>query len=309
MNILVTGGAGFIGSNLVDYLLDKKHKIIIVDNFSTGKKINIQHIKNDIVVYDESIENIDLNECGEINAIVHLAAQPSVPLSIENFKMSSESNINGTINVLDYCSQKKIPFVYASSSAIYGNLSLGDDKCYEIDLLSPYAADKYAMEIYAETAFKVYNLSSIGLRFFNVYGPRQDPSSPYSGVISIFADRLLKRESITINGGHQTRDFIYVKDVVKCIYEALNISRDNVICDSVNVLTGKSLTINQLSEIMERETGYHPEKTYKELPLGDPEVSQGTSEKLMELLHVTQSEFTKIEDGLSKTIKYIREYE
>jgi UDP-glucose 4-epimerase len=128
-----------------------------------------------------------------------LAAQASVPISVAKFGSSSSSNMLGTIKVIDYCRVNQIPLVYASSSAIYGNLELGDDQNSRVDLVSPYATDKYAMELYAKTAYKLYQLSSIGLRFFNVYGPRQDSTSSYSGVISTFVDRLLRRKSITIN--------------------------------------------------------------------------------------------------------------
>ena len=129
---------------------------------------------------------------GKIDGVIHLAAQASVPLSVEDFRISTRSNINGSINVMDYCCRSHVPLVYASSSAVYGNLPVGDDAIRDVDLLSPYAADKYVMEIYAQMAHKVYGLSSVGLRFFNVYGPRQDPHSPYSGVISVFIERMLK---------------------------------------------------------------------------------------------------------------------
>ena len=306
MKILITGGAGFIGSNLCDYLLLKKHKIVIVDDLSTGHKSNLSSIFDKIEFYKEKIEWFDFDKVSDIDAIVPLAAQPSVPLSITNFADSSSSNLLGTINVIDYCRVRKIPFIYASSSAVYGNLPLGDDESKKIDLLSPYATDKYAMELYANTAYKLYQLSSIGLRFFNVYGPRQDPNSPYSGVISIFADRILEGREITINGGHQTRDFVYVKDVVNTIYQAITLVSKSVICEVSNVLTGESVTIDHLSNQMMDIVGVDVNKTYQDLSMGDPEQSDGTVEKMVKLFSIEIRRFSKLREGLQETIQYIK---
>jgi len=303
---LVTGGAGFIGSNLVDLISSDNH-IIVVDDLSTGKLDNLAESIKKIEFIEAKIESLDLDKVGHIDGIIHLAAQASVPLSIADFKNSSFSNMQGSINVIDYCGRNKIPLVYASSSAIYGNLPLGNDETNDIDLLSPYAADKYAMEVYAKTAQKVYGLSSVGLRFFNVYGPRQDPGSPYSGVISIFVDRLFKNQPITINGGYQTRDFIYVHDVVKCIAAALNLARNHSVCETLNILTGRSVTIDDLCEMVAYEIGVSPEKNYQELPASDPEVSRGTSEKLIRTLPVNISTFTDIDKGLKETIQFIKD--
>lgn len=203
-------------------------------------------------------------------------------------------------------SLKKVPLVYASSSAVYGNLKIGDDEGDEVDLLSPYATDKYAMELYAKTANRLYQLSSIGLRFFNVYGPRQDPSNPYSGVISIFADRLIKGQSITVNGGHQTRDFVYVKDVVECIYRAIVLSSQEIVCEVSNILTGRSVTIDDLADRMMEAIGVQVEKNYKELPVGDPEQSDGTAKGMLKLLSLDLSNLTPLNIGLESTIQYIK---
>ena len=307
MKILITGGSGFIGSNLCDYLLLKGDELIIVDDLSTGHKSNLSSVIDKIEFYKEKIEHFDFDKVSNIDAIVHLAAQPSVPLSITNFSDSSSSNLLGTINVIDYCRIRKIPFIYASSSAVYGDLTLGNDESLEIDLLSPYATDKYAMELYAKTAYKLYQLSSVGLRFFNVYGPRQDPGSPYSGVISIFADRMLEGREVTINGGHQTRDFIYVQDVTETIYRAVNISSESQVCEISNVLTGDIVTIDDLADQMIDIIGAKVEKSYNPLPAGDPEQSDGTIEKMVELFKIKLTNFTKLNEGLIDTIQYIRD--
>jgi len=306
MKILITGGAGFIGSNLCEYLIKLNYKIVVIDNFSTGKYSNINNILNSIVLINHDIEDFDFNSLTDIDCVVHLAAQPSVPLSVTDFFSSSKINLLGTIRVIDYCRSKHVPLVYASSSAVYGNLELGDDATPNVDLLSPYATDKYSMELYSKTAFSLYGLSSIGLRFFNVYGPRQDPNSPYSGVISIFADRLLKAEHIVINGGNQTRDFVYVKDVAHVIHLSIELTAKGNVSEVVNVLTGKSISIDVLAEKMIQITATHSQKKYKELMPGDPERSEGTTDKMMRLFRINPQDFTTLDEGLIHTVDFIK---
>jgi UDP-glucose 4-epimerase len=305
MKYLVTGGAGFIGSHLIEFLIKNNHKVVCVDDLSTGYQSNLSSVVDKIDFYEEKVESFNFNKISDIDAIVHLAAQAYVPLSISNFLDSSTSNLMGTIKVIDFCRLHHIPLVYASSSAIYGNLDFGNDEIDNIDLLSPYAMDKYAMELYAKTAHKIYQLSSIGLRFFNVYGPRQDPGSPYSGVISIFADKLLKRQNITINGGHQTRDFIYVKDVINIIYHAITLASKSSICETSNVLTGKSVTIDELAEKMMKIIDVRVKVNYQSLAVNDPERSNGSSKRMVRIFRVSPNNFTKLDNGLMSTIKYI----
>ena len=309
MKYLITGGAGFIGSHLVELLIENNHKVVCVDDLSSGYKSNLSSVIQKIDFYEEKIELFDFNKLSDIDAIVHLAAQPSVPFSITNFSDSSLSNLLGAIKVIDHCRLHNIPLVYASSSAIYGNFELGNDEIENVDLLSPYATDKYAMELYSTTAHKIYQLSSVGLRFFNVYGPRQDPSSPYSGVISIFADKLLKGQNITINGGHQTRDFIYVKDVVNIIHRAITLASKNSICEISNVLTGESITIDELAEKMMKIIDVNVEVNYQSLPAGDPAQSNGSSKKMTKLFTVELDKLTKLDKGLVNTVQFfLKEY-
>jgi UDP-glucose 4-epimerase len=306
MRFLVTGGAGFIGSHLCDFLIKKSHSLVVIDDLSAGDLGNLISVIEAIEFYQVKIEKFDFEEIGRVDAVIHLAAQASVPVSIERFRDSSSTNLLGTISVLDYCRSYDIPLVYASSSAIYGDLVLGDDECEKIDLLSPYAVDKYVMEVYAKAAFRLYGLSSIGLRFFNVYGPRQDPKSPYSGVISIFADRLINGESIVINGGHQTRDFVYVDDVVNCLYRSLKVCLASSTCEQINVLTGSSVSIDELVIMLSKDINVDVDKTYQALPEGDPEQSNGTTGKMVRLLRADLHGMVRIEVGLSETIKFIR---
>ena len=306
MKYLITGGAGFIGSNLCDFLVRKGHLVSVIDDLSTGHLENLKDSIDSIEFYNEKIEQFNFKNIVDFDAVTHLAAQPSVPLSVENFGDSSSANLLGTINIIEYCRVNRVPLIYASSSAIYGNLTLGDDKDSEIDLLSPYAADKYAMEIYTKISYKLYQLSSIGLRFFNVYGPRQDPNSPYSGVISIFADRILKNQDITINGGYQTRDFVYVNDVVNVIYRAIKVTSEKTVCEVSNVLTGESVTVNYLADQMMNIVGEKVGKEYQDLPTGDPEQSDGTTQKMVSLFDVELGNLIQLKDGLAETIKFIR---
>ena len=159
-NYLVTGGAGFIGSHLCESLINLGHKVIIIDNFSIGKKENIRNIKKKIKVYNKNLSDFNLNifKKNKIDVIIHLSSQTSVPLSIKDFKNSTSNNILSFINLLDFAKNKNIPIVYASSSAIYGNLEFGDDKKNKFDLISPYAVDKYVLEKYSEMFFKTNNL-------------------------------------------------------------------------------------------------------------------------------------------------------
>ena len=302
--ILITGGAGFIGSHVCDALISNDNKLIIVDDLSTGYESNIEHILDKVDFYNEKIEEFDLNSIGKVDGIIHLAAQTSVPLSIEQFKISSLTNIYGFLNVVDFCKEDGIPLIFASSSAIYGNLSIGNDESGEIDLISPYASDKYTMELYGKMANRLFNLPNIGLRFFNVYGPRQDPSSQYSGVISVFISQMKNKESVTIHGGHQTRDFIYVSDVVTGIILSMSHLFNKSTYDQINLLTGSSTSINELFRKLANILGYGQEPKYTELLSGDPEQSDGTTNKMKTILSLNPEFFVKLDDGLKNTIDF-----
>ena len=305
MKYLVTGGAGFIGSHLVEGLMKSKREVIVVDDLSSGHLDNITDREN-CKIYSQCIQNLDLETFQDLDGIFHLAAQASVPVSIAEFYTSCQNNILSSLKVFDIAKKLDIPVVYASSSAVYGNLPKGDDSSNQYELDSPYAVDKYCMEKYAEVANKLYKLPSIGLRFFNVYGPKQDPNNPYSGVISIFIKQINCGETVTVNGGYQTRDFIYVNDVVNILAKAMSILHTKSISTVVNVGTGRSLTIDSLLDAIIKLIGRKPKVDYKPLPAGDPEVSSGTYEKMITLFNLSLNNFTKLEDGLRETIDYFR---
>lgn len=300
---LVTGGCGFIGSHLVEHLIQAGHLVTVVDDLSSGYRSNIADAGLIDALIEQRIEDVDLSKLAGFDGLFHLAAQASVPLSVKNFYASSSTNLLSTLKVIDYCAINHIPLVYASSSAVYGNLPLGDENG-SVDLLSPYSADKLMSEIYCDIANKLYGLRSYGLRFFNVYGPRQDPTNPYSGVISIFADRILKGETITINGGHQTRDFIYVKDVIRGLLSGYEYLLENSVSTYSNLLTGNSISIEELANIMISLSGNKVDKRYQKLPTGDPEKSLGAIDRMHDQLKIVQ--FVKLDDGLRQVLTWMR---
>ena len=227
VRFLVTGGAGFIGSNLCDALIDMGYSVRCFDNFSTGKRENISHLINNpgFELFEGDIRDPDMcsNACEGSDYVLHQAAWGSVPRSIEMPLLYEEINIKGTLNILEAARQKGIKrFVYASSSAVYGDSATlpakeGQEGC----VLSPYAFTKKANEEYGRLYAKLYGLETIGLRYFNVFGRRQDPNGDYAAVIPKFVKLLITNRAPTINGdGRQSRDFTYIEDVIEANLKA-----------------------------------------------------------------------------------------
>ncbi|MGB3512083.1 MAG: NAD-dependent epimerase/dehydratase family protein [Microcoleaceae cyanobacterium] len=224
MHIIITGGAGFIGSHLCELLLEKGDKVIVVDNLTTGKLTNLpQH--PDLSLIQKDILTCQATDFPQsIDGIVHLAATPSVNTSWLKPLEIHQNNLSSTLVVIELCQALKIPkLVFASSAAVYGNpIKLPVTESHSTQPLSPYGLQKLCSEQYLNLFAQKYNFSAVNLRFFNAFGSRQDPNSPYSGVISIFVNAMKKNLPITIFGnGKQTRDFIYVKDIVNGLYQAL----------------------------------------------------------------------------------------
>jgi UDP-glucose 4-epimerase len=303
---LVTGGSGFIGSHLVENLIEKGHKVLVVDDLSSGFKFNLNNVsqKKNFRVFYKKIQNIDIKKLGKINGIFHLAAQTSVQQSIAEPWKSSSNNLHSSLKVFEIARIKKIPIVYASSSAIYGNLENGCDENDTYDLISPYAFDKYSMEKLASVYYSAYKTRSIGLRFFNVYGPRQDPNNPYSGVISIFSNQLLNSKKIRIFGGKQTRDFIYVSDIVQSLMVAMTKVRKKNICDFINIGTGKQTSIIKLYSLLNKKINNLSKISYLNYLGGDPLISNGSFRKMRKILGLNKSKFTPLNKGLQETIEY-----
>ncbi len=273
---LVTGGAGFIGSHLVDALLSAGAQVTVLDNLSTGHRSNLARVLPEINFIEGDIRRrSDVEKAADgCDVIFHQAAVVSVPQTVADPIGSAAVNEIGTLTVLDVARvQRKTRVVLASSCAVYG-----DDPVQpkHEDLpphpQSPYALQKLTGEMYARLYSELYGLKAVCLRYFNVYGPRQDPSSPYSGVISIFMNRVSQKVTPVIYGdGHQSRDFIFVKDVVQANLLAATTRDANG--QAVNIGTGHTVTINQLWEIVSKLAGYEMAPRYEAPRPGDIELS------------------------------------
>lgn len=300
MNILVTGGAGFIGSNLVDKLIDLGHDVSIIDNLSTGKLENInKKAKLYIVDIEEKVIS-KIFKIGKFDIVYHLAAQIDVQKSILDPAYDADVNIIGTINVVNNCANygvKKI--VYSSSAAIYGEPKyLPIDEKHESKPISYYGMSKYIGEEYIKLHSKNSNLDYTILRYANVYGPRQDPKGE-GGVVSIFLGKLLNNENINIFGdGNATRDFIYVEDIVYANISAMNNGAESVF----NIGTGVYTSVNKLADIMINKINPKLTKIYKEEREGDIKTSYFNVDKAEKLLD-WKAKYT-VDEGLNKTIDY-----
>jgi len=301
---LITGCAGFIGSNLVKKIY-KKYDLILVDDLSEGSTLNLpKELRKKLI--RKKIQNIKKLKTKKLDGIFHLAAQSSVPFSLTNFYKSSTNNIESSLKVFEFSKQFSAPIVYASSSAVYGNLPLGNDHKEKFSITSPYAQDKLSIEHYAKIAFEIFNISSIGLRLFNVYGPGQKSNSPYSAVIPIFINRMLKKLPVIINGGFQTRDFIYVQDVIEIILMSMKKIQKQKSFQILNLGTGRSIKIDFLFKLIKKNIGVNPKIIRRKLDKFDPKKSSGTYKKISKYLSLKKYNFTKLENGLIKTIDYMK---
>lgn len=286
--VLITGGAGFIGSHTADLLLDQGCSVIVYDNFSSGKltNLNLFHsglevVQGDVLDYPKLVK-----EMARCDAVLHLAAIPSVQRSIDDPVRSLQVNLMGLLNVLQAIReiQKPLRLVYASSAAVYGDaeiLPCRDDVPLMAKPLSPYALEKATDERYAELYLHLFKIQSLGLRYFNVYGTRQDPKSSYSGVISIFMEKYKKHEPIQIfSDGKQSRDFIHVSDVAHA--NALALQGDY--CGVLNIATGVAETLNNLVNYVEQVGGYSAQAEHVNARVGDIVHSYASTQKAQDVL-------------------------
>ena len=258
MRYLVTGGAGFIGSNTVDELVRRGHSVVVLDNLSTGKAANLATIISKIQFLQESVTNLEkLREaCRAVDCVIHLAAQVSVPRSVQDPIETNLVNVDGTLNVLVAARDARVKrIVFASSCAVYGKTPiLPIDETVPLAPISPYGISKQVGEAYGQAFQQLYGLEFVALRYFNVFGPRQDPSSAYSGVLSLFSTAILQASQPTVYGdGEQSRDFVYVANVVEAILLAAEVK--NAPGHAFNIGTGNRSTLNQTLALLEKITG------------------------------------------------------
>jgi UDP-glucose 4-epimerase len=284
---LVTGGAGFIGSHLVDALLAEGHVVRVLDDLSTGRRENLDPratlIEADIC--DAQALQVALKGAA---GCFHLAAIASVQRANEDWVGTHRVNQTGSVSVLEACRPARLPVAYASSAAVYGDT--GGAVAHEGLICRPqtaYGADKLGSELHAAVGWGVHGVPSFGLRFFNVYGPRQDPASPYSGVISIFASRIARGEAVTLHGdGGQTRDFVYVDDVVAHLRAAMAVLAGQPGAWVSNVCTGEETSVLGLAQILGRVFGGGAAIMRGPARAGDIRRSVGAPERAVALLGV-----------------------
>lgn len=273
---LVTGGCGFIGSHLSDLLIQRGHQVKILDDLSTGKISNAPSEAE--IIVGTILDKTALRKALEgIDGCFHLAAVVSVEKTIRKWSESHSVNQLGTVTLFETIAEHTlpIPVIYASSSAVYGDCkTLPIAESAPLQPLSPYAVDKMCCEYHAAVAWSLYHIPTVGLRLFNVYGPRQDASSPYSGVISLFVDKICKLRPITIYGdGLQKRDFIHVRDVARFFAAAMENSKDGATI--YNVCTGRAISIQELANTIEKISQKKAEKIYAPPRTGEILLSVG----------------------------------
>lgn len=304
---LVTGGAGFIGSNIARKLVAMGEKVRILDDFSTGKRENLAGL-NDIEIIEGSLLDKDCVEIAVdgVHYVLHQAAISSVPRSLAETDLVNEVNVTGTLNLLQALKGKNLKkFVYAASSAVYGNPgNLPIEETFQVEPLSPYAVSKYAGELYCQTFAENFDLPSVSLRYFNVFGPYQDPFSEYAAVIPIFILKMLRDEQPVIFGdGEQTRDFTYIDDVVEA--NLLACQSEKVGCGEViNIACGEKYSLNQLfatvSEIMNKKI----KPIYTDERMGDVRRSMADIKSARELLNYEVK--VDFREGLKRTVEWFK---
>jgi UDP-N-acetylglucosamine 4-epimerase len=308
---LVTGGAGFIGSNICDCILNMGYKVRVLDNFATGKRENIKDMLQNpnfqLIEGDIRDAEVCNNACKGVDYVLHQGALGSVPRSINDPRTSNDVNITGTLNMLIAARDNSVKrFVYASSSSVYGdepNLPKIEDRVGKP--LSPYAITKKTVELYAKNFFELYGIETIGLRYFNVFGRRQDPNSVYAAVIPLFVKTLLKNESPRINGdGLQSRDFTYVDNVIQANLKACLAGKEA--CGEVyNIATGGRVYLidlyNSICKLLEKDIKpvYGPDRK------GDVKHSNANIEKAKKYLKYKPE--ISVDEGLKRCIKWYKE--
>ena len=312
-SFLITGGAGFIGSNIVEYLL--KHgvgKVRVIDNLSTGSISNIEEFKEypafEFIEGDIRDLIICKEVCQDIDYVLHQAALGSVPRSLKEPETTNSVNVDGFLNILIAAKDEKVKrFVYASSSSVYGDsLDLPQIEDRIGKPLSPYAVSKYVNELYAKVFYDNFGIEVIGLRYFNVFGPRQSPKGAYAAVIPLFIDGLLNSKDVYINGdGTQTRDFTFIENAVQANILAAFTKNKKAINQVFNVAIGDSYSVSQMYKFISETMGEKRKALYRESRKGEILNSLADISKATKLLGYEPR--VRFKDGLKKTIDYFRQ--
>ena len=308
MRYLVTGGAGFIGSNTVDELVRRGHSVVVLDDLSSGKEDNLAEIRNKITIIKGSITDIEVvrKAMHEAEYVLHLAARTSVPRSVKDPIETNKINIDGTLNVLVAAKELKVKrVVFAASSSAYGETpTLPKVETMQPEPISPYGVTKYVGELYGQTFGRCYGLENVALRYFNIFGPRQDPGSPYSGVLAKFCASFLEdSQPVVFGDGEQTRDFTYVDNAVQA--NLLACEAPNVSGKVFNVGVGGRVSLNEVLRELKRITGKTLETKYEPPRDGDIRDSQADISQAREFLGYEPN--VAFEEGLARTFDWYRE--
>lgn len=306
MRYLITGGAGFIGSNLAQKLAEQGEQVRILDNFSSGKRENVESLPDNVEVIEGDIRDYwtVVEAVKDVDYVLHQAALPSVPRSVKNPLTSNEVNINGTLNVLEAARQAGVrKFVMASSSSVYGESEeLPKHEGMRPSPLSPYAITKLTAEYYLKVYWELYRFPTVALRYFNIFGPRQDPASEYAAVIPKFATALLTGGKPTVFGdGEQSRDFTYIDNCVQA--NLLAATNDDMVGTYYNVACGGQFTLNQLLDQLREITGAETEANYADPRPGDIKHSYAAIDKLTAHGYRVEVDFA---EGLKRTVDFFR---
>ena len=306
---LITGVAGFIGSSLARAVLARGDRVRGVDNLSTGNRENVADIRDRIDFREADIVDLDAmhQACVGVDFVLHQAAIPSVPKSVLDPLGSNRANVDGTVNVLVAARDAKVKrVVYAASSSAYGDTpTLPKHENMKPDPISPYAVAKLASEQYMISFYRCYGLETVCLRYFNIFGPRQDPSSPYSGVLAKFITQMLRGEPPTINGdGEQSRDFTYIDNAVDANLLACTAPAQKAAGEMFNVATGRRVTLNETFKALQGLTGYKGQPTYGPERGGDIKHSLADISKAEASLGYKPK--VDFEEGLRRTVEWYR---
>lgn len=310
---LVTGAAGFIGSNIVQTLLDQNHHVLALDNLSNGSEANLSFVESHPNKASYHFIKGDVRDlatcqsaCKNIDYVLHQAALGSVPESMEKPQLYEENNTQGTLNMMLAAKENRVKrFVFASSTSVYGNCeTMPVVETLPLSPLSPYAATKAAKELYSIVFHQSYGLETVGLRYFNVFGQKQNPKSQYAAAVPIFITTALKNKPITIFGdGEQTRDFIFVDNVVKA--NILACTCDSSACgQAYNIGCGEKISINDLVQSILKITNSKSTINYEDERAGDIKHSLAFTKKAEQLLGLTDT--IKLDKGLLKTIEWYK---